>query len=134
MRSSCRIVGALTAALLGSAASSAAAQGGFACPTEQEVQAALTRYITEDYWSPGERQTWRIASVGDFRFEPARFGQVGERLVAFGAGPQPVCPVRVVFAFTVVHADGRVEETRMGDGKTDLFYRDGFGDWTFKIE
>ena len=62
------------------------------------------------------------------------------------AGPAPVpapvpalsvldvCPVRAEYSFAVTHADGRVERTEMGAGKTHLFYLDGFDEWTFKIE
>ncbi len=111
----------------------ARAQVGPVCPTEDEVRQAIERYITVDYWSPGERQIWRITAVDGFSFAAVTFGRPGQRAVDFGP-PQTVCPVRVVYGFTVTHADGRVEQTEMGEGKTELFYRDGFGDWTFKIE
>ncbi|MBK8068541.1 MAG: hypothetical protein IPK27_13220 [Rhodanobacteraceae bacterium] len=104
------------------------------CPDQAAVEAALTRYITKDYWSTSERETWKITDVSGFQFSPIKAGRIIQKQVEWGRSAEDVCPVRAEYSFAVTHADGRVERTEMGEGKTHLFYLDGFDEWTFKIE
>lgn len=103
--------------------SAAVAMAADLCPTEAEVQSAITHYITDVYWSPGEREIWKITDVSGFTFGSAKF-----------AKPQPGrCAVRVEYSFKVTHADGRVDNPTMGAGKTMYFYRNDFGEWEFSV-
>ena len=93
------------------------------CPTEAEVQSAITHYVTDVYWSAGERQTWKITDVSGFTF-----GQVKFAAPQFGR-----CPVRVEYGFRVTHADGRVDDEKMGAGETMYFFLNDFGEWEFRV-
>ena len=93
------------------------------CPTEDEVRAAVERYIQEDWWSPSQRETWQIADVSSFSFGPVKYGKPN-----YGQ-----CPLRVEYAFKVTHKDGRIEETRKGTGETFSFSRNDFDEWTFAV-
>lgn len=121
----------LFACLLCAAAPAAVA---LECPDQAAVEAALTRYITQDYWSTSERETWKITDVSGFQFGAIMTGRIIQKQVEWGRAAEDVCPVRAEYSFAVTHADGRVERTEMGAGKTHLFYLDGFDEWTFKIE
>lgn len=93
------------------------------CPTEDEVRAAVERYILEDWWSPSQRETWQIADVGEFSFGPIRYGN-----------PRySQCPLRMEYAFKVWHKDGRIEETRKGVGETFSFFKNDFDEWRFTV-
>lgn len=103
------------------------------CPSETETQASLQKYIENDFWSPSERETWKITAVDGFQFGGFRTGHLMEKQMSYGAAAQAVCPVRMEYSFRVTHADGRVETTEKGKGETFYFYRDGFDEWTFKV-
>lgn len=104
-------------------AGSAVAAPPAGCPTEDEVRAAVERYILEDWWSPSQRETWQIADVGDFTFGPIRYGN-----------PRySQCPLRMEYAFKVWHEDGRIEETRKGVGETFSFFKNDFDEWRFTV-
>lgn len=102
------------------------------CPSEAEVQAALQKYIETDFWSPSERETWKITDVSGFEFGPMKAGRIIQKQVEYGTGAQDVCPVRMEYSFKATKADGSVETTRKGVGETFFFYLDGFDEWTFK--
>jgi|CXWL01.1.fsa_nt_gi hypothetical protein len=104
------------------------------CPSEAEVQKALQTYITEDFWSPGERETWKITDVSGFEFGAMKTGKIIQKQVEYGKNAQDVCPIRVEYSFKATHADGRVDTTEKGKGETQLFYRDAFDEWTFKTQ
>jgi len=104
------------------------------CPDEAAVHARLEKYITTEFWSPGERDTWKITDVSGFEFGAMKTGHVIQKQVEYGRSAQDVCPVRVEYSFKVSHADGRVETTTKGTGETFLFYLDGFDEWTFKVD
>lgn len=108
--------------------------GAMDCPDEAAVQAALQKYITTEFWSPGERETWKITDVSGFQFGALKTGHIIQKQVEYGKSAQDVCPVRVEYSFKVTHADGRVETTNKGVGETFLFYLDGFDEWTFKVD
>lgn len=93
------------------------------CPSADDVLASVTRYITESYWSPSERETWRVRDVRDFRFGEPRFGRTNDI----------ECPVRLDYSFTVEHEDGRVEADQHGPPGTLLFSRNAFDEWTFFV-
>lgn len=103
------------------------------CPSEAEVQKALQTYITEDFWSPGERETWKITDVSGFEFGPMKTGKITQKQVEYGKNAQDVCPIRVEYSFKATHADGRVDTTEKGKGETFWFYLDAFDEWTFKV-
>jgi len=109
-----------------------ASVAGAACPSEAEVKAALTRYITVDYWSAGQRDIWKIKSVSDFSFGPVKFGNIVKKQVEYGKPAEDVCPVRVEYSFTTENQGGEKKQTKMGENQTQLFYKDAFGDWVFK--
>jgi hypothetical protein len=104
------------------------------CPTQAEAQTALTKYINVQFWSPGQRDIWKIKSVSAFTFTPMRVGKIVKKQVEYGKLAEDVCPVRLTYSFTTEKADGRKEVTTMGENKTHLFYKDPFDDWTFKVE
>lgn len=104
------------------------------CPTQEEAQAALTSYIETTYWSPGEREIWKIASVDGYTFTTMIVGNIVQKQVEYGQMAQDVCPVRITYSFTVHRQDGSTETTSMGEGKTHLFYRNAFNEWIFKTE
>lgn len=112
----------------------APAAAALECPDQAAVEAALTRYITKDYWNQTERDTWKITDVSGFQFGPMKAGRIIQKQVEWGRSAEAVCPVRIEYSFQVTHADGRVERTPMGVDKTHLFYLDGFDEWTFRIE
>lgn len=93
------------------------------CPTGPEVKASITRYITEDFWSPGQREIWKITYVGGFEFGPVKYGKDAANL----------CALRVEYSFHVTHADGRAEVTKKGVGETFQFWRNSFDEWVFTV-
>jgi len=126
----------LLAAILGTFLAFAAAEIAAAadCPSAAEAQAALTKYINTDYWSPSKRDTWKIKSVSNFSFGAIKTGNIVKKQVEWGRQAQDVCPIRIEYSFAVEHNDGRREVTQMGVNKTHLFYRDPFNEWSFKVE
>lgn len=104
------------------------------CPDEAAVHTALQNYINNDYWTPSERDTWKITDVSGFEFGAMKVGHIIQKQVEYGRSAEDVCPIRIEYSFKVTHADGRVETTTMGAGKTHLFYLDGFDEWTFKVD
>lgn len=112
-----------TAAGLAFSAFLAASPAWADCPSEPEVRAGITRYITQDFWSPGQREIWKITDVGGFEFGPVKFGKHDSFL----------CALRVEYSFRVTHADGRVEIVKKGVGETFQFGRNGFDEWTFTV-
>lgn len=104
------------------------------CPSSEEVNTALKQYVEVVFWSPSERDTWKITDVSGFDFGPMKTGKILQKQVEYGRSAQDVCPVRVEYSFNVTHADGRVETTSKGKGEALLFYRDAFDDWTFKVD
>lgn len=124
------------AAVIACAGMAAFASQAFAadCPTQDEAQASILTYINTDYWSPSQRDTWKVAQVDGFTFSPIQIGDMSMRQVEYGKGAQPVCPVRVVYSFNVLRTDGSTETTTMGEGKTHLFYQNPFHEWLFKVE
>lgn len=115
-----RLSAVLIAVFLATGTAGAAPEG---CPTEQEVHASIENYITKVWWSPSERETWRIADVGDFSFGP----------VKYGTPRYNQCPVRMEYSFKVTHSDGRVEVTTKGTGETFHFSRNDFDEWVFSV-
>ncbi len=105
-----------------------------ACPSETEVKAALTKYINVDYWTPAQRDIWKIKTVSGFTFGPMRTGQISKKQVEYGKLAQDVCPIRIEYAFGTESVAGEKKQTKMGENKTHLFYKDPFGDWIFKTE
>ena len=93
------------------------------CPSEPEATASITRYILEDFWSPGQREIWKITDVGGFEFGPVKFGKQDS----------VSCPLRVEYSFHVTHADGRVEMVKKGVGETFQFSRNSFDEWIFTV-
>lgn len=126
-----KLPGLAALALAALVTGSALAKAG-QCPSTQEAEASITTYITKEYWSEGQRQTWKVADVKDFEFGPLTYGKIIKKDMDY-SGPREVCPARVEFSFTVLHMDGSIEETEMGAGKVFYFYHDDFGDWIFKI-
>ena len=120
---------ALTVVLLWSSASAFALD----CPSEGEVQAALQKYIETEFWSPSERDTWKITDVSGFEFGPMKTGRIIQKQMEYGVAAQDVCPVRMEYSFKATHADGRVDTTPKGVGETFFFYQNGFDEWTFKV-
>ena len=104
------------------------------CPDKKTIRAAIRKYITVDYWSPGEREVWKVKDVGSFDFGPIKAGKIIRRVVDYNSGSTEVCPVRTTFSFAVTRNDGSTEKTTMGEGKIFLFYQDALGDWVFKID
>ena len=104
------------------------------CPSEDQVKASLTRYITKDYWTPSERDIWKIKTVSPLTFGPIRFGKLTQKQVEYGRAAEQVCPVRVEYSFFTISQAGARKDTKMGENKTHLFYQDPFGDWTFKTD
>ncbi len=105
---------------------------GASCPSEAEVRAALTKYITVDYWSTGQRDIWKIRSVSDFSFGPMKVGKIIQKQVEYGKAAEDVCPIRMEYSFGTESQSGEKKQTKMGANQTMLFYKDAFGDWTFK--
>jgi hypothetical protein len=124
---------AIVALLTGMVSGISAAAAAFTCPGKSDVEGRITKYITAEYWTPAQRDIWKIKDVMDFNFGPIRTGQIGRRSVTYGS-PKEVCPVRVEYTFVAIHNDGRRETTQMGAGKTHWFYQDEFGDLQFKID
>ena len=123
----------LAAALLvGMLSGTDIAAAAFTCPDTPTIQAAITKYINVDYWTPAQRETWKVKSVSDFKFGPIRTGQITKRQVDYGPA-RDICPVAVEYSFVVEKNDGRRETTGMGANKTHLFYLDDFKNWLFKI-
>jgi hypothetical protein len=122
----------LSACIAFAGCSGGSSVAGTACPSEAEVRAALTRYITVDYWSAGQRDIWKIKSVSDFSFGPVKFGSIVKKQVEYGKAAEDVCPVRVEYSFTTENQSGEKKQTKMGENQTQLFYKDPFGDWVFK--
>ena len=120
----------MSLAALSFGASSAQAMS---CPGQEEVQAALEKYINSEFWSPSQRDTWKITDVSDFQFGPIKAGRIIQKQVEYGRSAEDVCPIRIEYSFQVTHADGRVERTAKGSGETHLFYLNGFDEWTFKV-
>ncbi|MFO1495509.1 MAG: hypothetical protein U1F26_12730 [Lysobacterales bacterium] len=104
------------------------------CPDQAAVEAAVTRYISQDYWTTSERETWKITDVSGFEFSAIKTGRITQKQVEWGKAAEDVCPVKVEYSFQVTHADGRVERTTMGGDKVHLFYLDAFDEWTFKTD
>jgi len=103
------------------------------CPSEAEVVKALKNYIETEFWSPSQRDTWKITDVSGFEFGPMKTGNIIQKQVEYGKTAQDVCPVRIEYWFKATHADGRVDTTTKGKGETFLFYQDAFDEWTFKV-
>ncbi len=116
---------------LGAMSGSGAAMAA-GCPSEAQVKAALTKYINKDYWTPSQRDIWKIKTVSPLSFGPIRFGKIIAKQVEYGRAAEPVCPVRVEYSFSTVSQAGARKDTKMGENNTHLFYQDGFGDWIFK--
>ena len=104
------------------------------CPTQAEVEAAITKHITTNVWSPGERDIWKITAVDSFTFSPIETGDIINKQVEYGAEPRPVCPVRLTYSYKTHHSDGRVDTEERGANQTHLFYPDSFHSWTFKTD
>ena len=103
------------------------------CPSEADVIKALKNYIETEFWSPSERDTWKITDVSGFEFGPMKAGNIIKKQVQYGQNAQNVCPIRIEYSFKATHADGRVDTTTKGKGETFLFYQDAFDEWTFKV-
>lgn len=103
------------------------------CPDQGQVQAALQAYIENTFWSPSQRETWKITDVSGFTFGAMKAGRIIDKQVEYGRPAEPVCPVRIEYSFKVSHADGRVETTSKGKNETHLFYLNGFDEWVFKV-
>lgn len=103
------------------------------CPSEVEAQAAIRRYIETEWWSPTQREVWKISAVDGFHYSGFRTGRTVDKQVEYGVAAVAVCPVPMEYSFQVTHADGRVETTEKGKGETFFFYRDSFDDWLFKV-
>lgn len=116
------LAGAMLAFSL-SLASAEQAQAPAGCPDEDEVHAAVERYIDEDFWSAGQKEIWQIERVDNFVFGVIKYGRPG------GGG----CPLRMEYSFRVIHRDGRVEQTKKGVGETFDFRRDNFDEWAFTV-
>jgi hypothetical protein len=104
------------------------------CPDEQEVHQSIIDYINKDYWSPGERDIWKVAEVDGFNFSAMQTAPMTQKVVEYNEGPRDVCPVRLTYSFVVHKQDGSTETTEMGQDKTFLFYKNPFGEWTFKVD
>jgi hypothetical protein len=114
------LAGLMFAGILAAGTAVAAPEG---CPTEPEVHASVERYITKDWWTKSQRETWLISDVSDFAFGSVTYGNP-----SYGQ-----CPVRVEYSFKVTHTDGRVEVTRKGVGETFSFGRNNFAEWIFSV-
>ncbi|MSP95586.1 MAG: hypothetical protein EXR00_09985 [Alphaproteobacteria bacterium] len=112
----------------------AAAAANTNCPTQAQVQAALTKYINVDYWTPAQRDIWKIKTVSPLNLGPVQFGRISQKQVEYGKMAQDVCPVRVVYSFGTESVAGEKKETKMGENKTNLFYKNPFDEWVFKTE
>lgn len=131
------IIAACAAALLAgscddSKKQTAAEEGG--CPSQEDVRTALQNYIEKDYWTPGQRDIWKITGVDGFTYSEIEIGDTIRKVVDYSGTEKEVCPVRVTYSFKEHHADGRVTTKEMGAGKVHLFYPDAFHTWTFKTD
>ena len=113
----------ITAASFAFLAFMAASPAPAECPSETEVRASITRYITQDFWSPGQRDIWKITDVSGFEFGPVKFAKQ----------QADSCSLRVEYSFRVTHADGRIEVTKKGVGETFQFGRNSFDEWVFTV-
>lgn len=104
------------------------------CPSEAEAQAAFTKYVQQDYWSPSQRDVWKIKTVSPLTFGPMTTGKVTPKHVEYGQSAQNVCPIRMTYSFDTEDASGTKKTTTLGENKTHLFYKNPFNEWTFKDE
>ena len=103
------------------------------CPTDAEAQASIRKNLETNVWNDTERYIWKVAGLSDFAFGPMQTGHVIQKQVEYGKNAQDVCPVRIDLSYKLAHADGKVD-AKTDNGKTYLFYRNGFDEWVFKTE
>lgn len=107
--------------------------GGAGCPSEAELRAAIEKGARQTELSDTNRMLYRTRDLQNFRFAKITFGAVTDQQVTYGAAAQPTCPARLEYSFERVNEDGEKSEGgNKGEG-TYYFFKDGFGEWTYKV-
>lgn len=107
--------------------------GNAACPGEAEVRAAIEKALGQSELSDTNKLLYRTRALENFRFAAIQFGAVTLQQVTYGAAAQETCPVRLDYSFDRVNEDGeRSAGGNKGQG-TYYFFKDGFGEWTYRI-
>lgn len=106
--------------------------GGSGCPTEAEVRETIQRKFHELYY-----EDYGSAKVAEATIEVGdiSFGEMTNLQVEYGRDAEPVCPVHTVVHVHVSYSNNpSARDLTRGerDDDTFLFYKDGFGRWTFK--
>jgi len=121
------VFGLIFAVLAGCAGSKGAAP-----PTPGEVQATLVKYYTEQYTSEHEKAIWGAQSAS-VSVSDIKVGDAYMKQVLSGAMAQNTYPVKAKVGSDVQYKSGP-KHYDFG-GKSDevfFFYKDAFGEWTFK--
>src|SRR3954462_7455953 len=115
-----------------SGGSSDGGNGGGGGPATAEVQATIKKQFGEIYGTDnGGAKFDKIT----FEFGPTKVGAKGEHQVEYGSANPNVWPVRTVVKMVVTYSNNPTkDETTFGEkqDETFFFYKDSFGDWTFK--
>lgn len=101
-------------------------------PTEAEVRQAIETSFTETYLV---RDFNAIPDRIAFEFGEIRIGDVVEKQMGLGEEARPVHPVKAPLDLTVTYSNNpTVRKVERGKAQNDVFffYRDGFGEWTFR--
>lgn len=105
---------------------------GAAAPTPEEVQAALTKYYTEQYASEHEKSIWGAQSA-TVSVSGIKIGDPFMKQVLSGANAQSTYPVKAHVGSDVQYKSGP-KHFDFGDKSDEVFffYKDAFGEWAFK--
>lgn len=105
---------------------------GGGCPSEAEVRETIQRKFHELYF-----EDYGLAKVQEVTIDigEIKFGEMTRLQVEYGRDAEPVCPVHVVVHVHVSYSNNpSPRDLTRGerDDDTFLFYKDGFGRWTFR--
>ncbi len=112
----------------------ASACGGpdFPPPSEAEVRETIEAAFTETYLVDDLNA---VADRISFDFGAIQVGEVVRKQMGLGEEARPVYPVKAPVDITVTYSNNpTVRRVERGDMRNDVFffYRDGFGEWTFR--
>lgn len=104
----------------------------FEPPTEQEIRQTIEKTFTEIYFV---KDFNAIPDTITFEFGQIQIGDIVEKQMGSGEFARPVYPVKAPLTLTVTYSNNPSPRTvQRGKQMNDVFffYRNGFGEWTFR--